>query len=407
MALVTLAVSSANAQTIKLKPVSSGMMPKMGGYIPQRLALSTTKPAGLNKMPAGVTNALYGTLTVGKKSFIVVVDEPATGAPTFYIDSNGNGNLTDDAKVQWKGVPYPGENNAQYTRYTGGGTIELPLGRGKMPASVQFYRFDPKDTARAALKDVVLYYSDYGWQGEADLHGKKYPIYISDDAMTGEITKDGKSPARMAIDRNGDGQITGRAESYDPRKPFTIDGNTYEIDKISLTGGTLTLKPSTEMVAEIPMPPDLSVGKKVPAFMATDMDGNKISFPETYKGKIVMLDFWATWCGPCIGELPNVTKAYDTYHGQGFEILGVTLDQVNMADKVKAFTKDKNMPWQQIYEGKYWDVSLVKNYGVEGIPFTLLVDGDTGIILADSRTMRGPILSDTIGKALKTKFGKH
>jgi hypothetical protein len=104
--------------------------------------------------------------------------------------------------------------------------------------------------------------------------------------------------------------------------------------------------------------------------------------------------------------LPHVTEAYAKYSGQGFEILGISLDQPNMAEKLAQFTKERNMPWKQIYEGKYWDVSLVKDFGVQGIPFVLLIDGDTGEILADASTLRGPQLLKTIESSLAKKFGR-
>jgi thiol-disulfide isomerase/thioredoxin len=116
-----------------------------------------------------------------------------------------------------------------------------------------------------------------------------------------------------------------------------------------------------------------------------------------------MLDFWATWCGPCIGEIPHMKEAYEAHHEKGFEILGVSFDAADMAEKVTSFTKEKEMPWAQIYEGKLWDTTLGETYDVSGIPFVLLVDGDTGEILATARELRGPGLKEFIGKILEEK----
>jgi peroxiredoxin len=144
----------------------------------------------------------------------------------------------------------------------------------------------------------------------------------------------------------------------------------------------------------------LSPGRKAPAFRATTIDGKTINFPADYKGKVVLLDFWATWCPPCRAELPKVVATYNKLHDQGFEVLSVSLDNPKKGPDVLQFIKDKNMAWPHIYDGHYWNTAVALQYGVRAIPCPVLVDGDTGTIIATD----GGALGSRLGKAVETRL---
>jgi peroxiredoxin len=135
-------------------------------------------------------------------------------------------------------------------------------------------------------------------------------------------------------------------------------------------------------------------GATFPDFSEKDLAGKSLSVAN-YKGKVVLLDFWATWCGPCVHELPNVIQAYEKHHPEGFEIIGISLDQDEQ--KLKTFTTQKNMTWQQYFDGQGWGNKLAVKYGVQSIPATFLLDGQGKIIGKD---LRGEALDAAIVKAL-------
>jgi peroxiredoxin len=141
----------------------------------------------------------------------------------------------------------------------------------------------------------------------------------------------------------------------------------------------------------------LAPGTKFPDFEEKDLDGKALSIAN-YKGKVVLIDFWAVWCGPCVAELPNVLKAYEAYHGKGFEIIGISLDRDEK--KLKDFLEEKKMTWPQYFDGKGWENKLAAKYGVKSIPATYLLDGEGKII---DKNLRGKALEEAVAKALEKK----
>jgi thiol-disulfide isomerase/thioredoxin len=138
----------------------------------------------------------------------------------------------------------------------------------------------------------------------------------------------------------------------------------------------------------------LVVGTLFPGFVEKDLQGRTLSLAD-YKVKIVLIDFWATWCGPCVSELPHVLKTYNKYHSDGFEVIGISLDQDETL--LREFLKKNDISWSQYFDGQGWQNKFARLYDVNSIPATFLLDREGKIV---AKGLRGEALDKAVGGIL-------
>ncbi len=153
--------------------------------------------------------------------------------------------------------------------------------------------------------------------------------------------------------------------------------------KERMNEGIIKHKNSLKVASEIKTKP---LELKFTAVDGTEVDISKL------KGKVVLIDFWATWCGPCVAELPEVLAIYKELHDKGLEIVGISLDQEK--EKLESFTKEKGMTWPQYFDGKGWENSISSRFGITEIPTMWLVD------------KKGMVVNTTAGLGLKENVEK-
>jgi len=142
------------------------------------------------------------------------------------------------------------------------------------------------------------------------------------------------------------------------------------------------------------------IGKPFELEFTDASNGSTISMG-TLKGKVVVVDFWATWCGPCVAEMPTMKKLYEKFHGQGVEFLGISLDQPKEQgglDALKKFVKEQEIRWPQYYQGKGWESDFSRSWGINSIPAMFVVDQAGKLVSVEARGKLEELIPELLAK---------
>jgi peroxiredoxin len=226
----------------------------------------------------------------------------------------------------------------------------------------------------------------------------------SGDKVAAKKTED----AIDALDAKIQEEVYGKYIKANPTSPIGLfalqqyAGYDINADKVEplfnqLSAATQASAAGKDFKAKIDVAKKTGIGKYAMDFTQNDTLGNPVAL-SSFKGKYVLVDFWASWCGPCRSENPNVVKTFNAYKDKPFTILSVSLDQPNAKDKWIKAIHDDNLTWTHVSDLQFWNNAVAKQYDIQAIPQNLLLDPEGKII---AKNLRGKTLSEKLAEVFK------
>jgi thiol-disulfide isomerase/thioredoxin len=346
-----------------------------------QIKLSAERPEAFKTVPDGLTKPRYGTFTGGpsgfEQTFGFIIDEPPGQFVRLWVDATANGQFAIEPGFQRD--PASGD---------GKGAVTLQLGTGQTVRRCQFLASfsNPADTSRAWARDVLLLKPDCGWRGTLAFGDKQFAAVIVDTSGRLAFAADRPGSLTVLVDLSGNGKFDPNSERFDGATPFQLGATLWLVRGVTPGGVALVQRGD----AEYGLPFTLKL-----------LSGQPFDFPGATHGKLLLLDFMASWSDLSRAELPTLAQAYKAWHAKGLEILTVMLDEPERAAAAQAVGAPLAWPVAWDSEGK--QRRLGRLYGIEFIPTILLLDGDSGLVLA--KDLRGPAIGPAVEAALAQRAG--
>jgi len=307
-----------------------------------------------------------------------------------------------------------------------GGAVEYPERvsltiKGKR-AGIAFYlenadivitgNIDSLSTAKVTGSKTQDEYNEY--QSALNLLNDKFNV-LNDEY---KAAKEKGDKVKMAeLDKKGDdiyAEQTAMTREYISKHPASyitptlLNSINYELDYPEIESYINNMDTSVtkvpvikDLLARVAVMKTVAIGHEAPDFSLNDINDKPVALSSNIgKSKLLLIDFWASWCGPCRHENPNLVKTFNEYHSKGLNIFSVSLDREGEKDKWIQAIKDDKLAWTHVSDLKYWNCAAAKLYAVNSIPANFLLD-DKGIIIA--KNLRGEDLDKKVKELLSSK----